>query len=87
INTEMMTAVNSYIESLLNSLPQRENAQGFKNFMQRFLTITIYVSVGGFYVLMLAKAAVYLFGLIYLRKPHIRELYQTVPAKLAKPAQ
>jgi hypothetical protein len=72
----MMSAINSYIESMLQSMPERENTRGVKKFMQSFLGIVIFASVASVYVFMLAKAAVYVFGLFYLNKANIKEQFK-----------
>jgi hypothetical protein len=81
VNAEMMTATNSFIESLSQSLPQGRGAPS-PEFMQGFMRIMIYVSLATFYVLTTVKAAFYLFSFVYLQKPKIKALF-TDPAALA----
>lgn len=77
ITTEMMTAVNGYLESMLQAMPQRENTKNVKSFMQSFGKVLIYVTIASIYLLMLLKGGVYLFGLIYLRREKVKELFQS----------
>jgi hypothetical protein len=76
INTEMMTAFNSYMESVMQSLPDKPGTENVKRFLQTFLKITMYGTIAITYILMAVKGGIYLFGLIYLRKPHIKEQFQ-----------
>jgi len=76
INTEMMTAFNSYMESVMQSLPEKPGTENVKRVMQTVLKVTMYGAIATTYILMAVKGGVYLFGLIYLRKPHIREQFK-----------
>lgn len=76
INTEMLTAFNSLTESTMQSLPDKPGAENVKRFVQTVMKISIYAAIGMPYILMAVKGGVYLFGLIYLRKPHVKELFQ-----------
>jgi hypothetical protein len=76
ITTEMMTAFNGYTESMIQSMPDRKNTEGVKNFLRSLPGIMIYAMVGSFFVMMLAKSAVYLFGLIYLNKQKIKDRFK-----------
>jgi hypothetical protein len=76
VTTEMMTAFNGYMETMLQSMPDRQNTQGVKNFMRTLPGIMIYAMLGSVFVMMAAKSAVYLFGLIYLNKPKIKEQFK-----------
>lgn len=76
INTEMLTAFNSLTESTMQSLPDKPGAENVKRFVQTVMKISIYAAIGMPYVLMAVKGGVYLFGLIYLRKPHIKEMFE-----------
>ena len=76
INTEMMTAFNSYTESVMQSLPDKPGTENVKRFVQTVLKVSIYAAIGLPYILMAVKGGVYLFGLIYLRKPHIKALFK-----------
>ena len=76
INTEMLTAFNSYMESIMQSLPDKPGTENVKRFMQTVMKISIYAAIATTYVLLAVKGGVYLFGLIYLRKPHIKEQFK-----------
>jgi hypothetical protein len=76
VTTEMMTAFNGYMENVIGSMPDRKNTEGVKNFMRTLPAIMIYAILGGTFVMMLLKAGVYLFGLIYLNKPKIKEQFK-----------
>jgi hypothetical protein len=76
INMEMMTAVNSYVEGMMASMPQAEMPPGFSKMMQTVVRGSI---IGGLimsYLLVLAKAGLYTFGLVYLRRPAIKALFK-----------
>jgi hypothetical protein len=75
INTEMMTAVNSYMENIVQSMPQKQQTKELGKFVQSFASMMVYLSVAGIYILMAIKGGVYLFGLLYLRKLHVKELF------------
>lgn len=76
INTEMATAVNSFTEAMFQGMPQRKGQEAVGKTMQTFMQVMIYASFAIFYILTLAKAGTYFFGLIYLRKQKIKELFK-----------
>jgi hypothetical protein len=76
ITTEMMTAFNGYTETVIQSMPDRKNTEGVKSFLRSLPTIMIYAILGGTFVMMLLKCAVYSFGLIYLNKQKIKEQFK-----------
>jgi hypothetical protein len=82
VNLDMMTAVNSYVEVLTDSMPQGKDVPPqMGNFMQTIVRASI---IGGLifaYVIALLKITLYLFGLIYLQKERIRNLFHS-PAAL-----
>jgi len=77
VNMETMTAVNSYVQEMTAAIPQQGNAPpGMAPMVQGIVRVSI---IAGFilaYLLALSKICLYVFGLIYLRKPHIRGLFQ-----------
>lgn len=75
VTAEIMTSVNGYMEAVFQSLPNRDKAKGLQNVMQTFTGAAVYAAVASIYILMAIKGGVYLFGLIYLRKPHIKEQF------------
>jgi len=73
VNLEMMTAVNSYVENLMNAIPQKSNTPpGFTSLMQTFTRGAIVVSLILSYLIALLKVGLYLSGLVYLQKKEIR---------------
>jgi hypothetical protein len=78
ISLDTMTAVNSYVESLMAALPQNGPAE-----VGAIVPAIVRGSiVGGMvitYLIALAKMGLYLFGLIYLQKKHIRGLFTSGP--------
>lgn len=77
IMMEMMTAVNSFVEGMLGSIPKGKNTPpGFNNMMQTVVRGSIIAQLVIMFLLVLAKAGLYLFGLVYLQKPHIRALFK-----------
>jgi hypothetical protein len=87
VNTEMMTAVNSYVDGMLESMPRGRGGGPPKNIVQTVQTITrvsIMAGLAMFYLLVAIKAGFYLFSFVYLQKPHIQALFadKILPAKL-----
>ena len=84
ISLDMMTAVNSYVESLTAALPQNGPAE-----VGAVLPMIVRGSiVGGMiatYLIALAKMGLYLFGLVYLQKSHIRGLFTSSSQPLLVP--
>jgi hypothetical protein len=77
ISMETLTATNSFVEGMTASIPRGKTPPGFRNLMQTIFRGSI---IGGIVVallILLAKAALYLFGLFYLRKPHIKALFKS----------
>jgi hypothetical protein len=76
ISLEMMTVVNSYVENLTNGLPDDNNTPpGMIPMMQMIVRISIIGGIIFAYLIAIAKIALYTFGLIYLRKKHIKGLF------------
>ena len=76
INMEMMTAVNGFVQKLTTALPQNANTPpNFVPMMQGLVRGSIIAGFVIAYLLALAKICLYLFGLIYLQKKHIRGLF------------
>ena len=81
VNLEMMTAVNSFVEKIAMSLPQKGDAPpAMGNMLQTFTRAVIIASVIFAYIIALAKIGLYLFGLVYLQKKHIRGLFTSSQA-------
>jgi hypothetical protein len=74
---EMMTTVNSFAESMIQSLPQGKAAPpGFSGMMRTIIRGSIIAQIVIASVLVLAKCGMYLFGLIYLQKAAVRSLFR-----------
>ncbi len=79
ITMENMTVMNSYMEHMINAAPGNnapEKIEGFIRGMFGFLKVASIVVLS---LLSLGKIALYIFGLIYLQKPHIKAFFD--PAK------
>jgi hypothetical protein len=73
VNLETMTAVNSYV----TSLPRQANAPpGMEGTIQTIVRASIIGSLIFAYLIALVKIALYVFGLIYLRRDSIKQLFQ-----------
>ena len=76
INMEMMTAVNSFVQKLTTALPQGgDTPPNFAPMMKGIVRASIIAGFVVAYLLALAKMCLYIFGLIYLQKKHIRGLF------------
>jgi hypothetical protein len=83
ITLETMTAVNSYVEKLTTLLPQKKEAPGVIAVLPMIVRGSIIGSLILAFLIALAKIGLYLFGLIYLQKKHIRGLFTTLSSKAA----
>ena len=76
VNMETMTAVNSFVQKFTTALPQGENTPpNFAPMMQGIVQGSIIAGFVIAYLLALAKICLYIFGLIYLQKKHIRGVF------------
>ena len=75
INMEMMTAVNSFVDGLTTALPQDAKAPNIAPVMQGIVRASIIAGFVVAYLLSLIKIVLYIFGLIYLQKKHVRGLF------------
>ena len=73
---DMMTIVNEYIEKVLQSVPKNNNGTDLSKIMPTIVRWSILGSLIFTFLIALAKIGLYVFGLIYLRKPHIQALFQ-----------
>jgi hypothetical protein len=77
ITMEMMTAVNSFVTGMVSSMPEgKGKPANFNNMMQTIVRGSIIAQLVIMFLLVVAKAALYLFGLVYLQKPHIKMLFK-----------
>jgi len=74
ISMENMTVMNSYMERIIQASPANapEKMEGFIRGFFGFIKIAAIAVVG---LLALAKIALFIFGLVYLHKPHIKALF------------
>ena len=70
VSMDMMTAVNSYVLQLTETMPQN-NGPDMSRVLPTIVRASVIASLVFAYVIALAKIALYIFGLIYLRKPQI----------------
>jgi len=77
---ESLTITNSYIENITNSMPKDKGdsvrVASLVQTVSRAIGVFVLVVTG---IVILLKIALYTFGLIYLRKPHIQALFQPTP--------
>jgi hypothetical protein len=84
---ENLTITNSYIENITNSMPKdKRDAARIAALVQtisRAIGVVVLVITG---IVILLKIALYAFGLIYLQKPHIQALFQSVAKPVPAPS-
>lgn len=86
INLENMTAMNSFSESLASELSKGNGApNSVAGFAQTFMRAVMIGSLVVAYVIALAKIILYVFGLVYLQKKHIRGLFTSSPSTVKTP--
>jgi hypothetical protein len=73
---DMMTAMNSFAEKLQSSMPQADAPPGLNRMVGWWMRAVMVFQFILIYLFSLAKAAVYLFGVIYLQKQHIKALFK-----------
>jgi hypothetical protein len=84
---DMMTIVNEYIEKVLQSVPKNNNGPDLGKIMPTIVRWSILGSLIFGFLIALAKIGLYIFGLVYLRKPHVQALFQnTSKPPLLSPA-
>jgi hypothetical protein len=83
IMLENMTAMNSFGEALASEIPQ-QGAEGLETFFQNVFRGTMIAGLVVMYLFALLKAALYIFGLVYLRRSHVQALFQSAPATSAE---
>lgn len=76
IALDMMTIVNEYIEKVLQTVPKNNKGPDLGKIMPTIVRWSILGSLIFAFLIALVKIALYVFGLIYLRKPHIQALFQ-----------
>lgn len=83
---DMMTIVNEYIEKVLQSVPKNNNGPDLSKIMPTIVRWSILGSLIFTFLIAVGKIGLYIFGLIYLRKPHIQALFQSKTEPVAFPA-
>ncbi len=73
---DMMTIVNEYIEKVMQSVPKNNNGPDLSKIMPTIVRWSILGSLIFTFLIALGKIGLYIFGLIYLRKPHVQALFQ-----------
>jgi hypothetical protein len=76
MNTEVMTALNGYLESMSQSMPNKDKTKQVQSLIQGVGGVVKYLTIGGIYLLLFIKGGIYLFGLIYLRREKVKEYFQ-----------
>lgn len=80
IMLDNMTAMHNFAEVLANEMP-KDGPPQMQNFVQTVMQGTLIVSLVFMYLWTLIKGGLYLFGLLYLRRNHIKNLFHS-PATL-----
>ena len=75
ITMENMTVMNSFMEHMINATPNKEAPENVEGFIRGMVGVIKIASIVILAFLALAKIALYIFGLIYLRKPRIKALF------------
>ncbi len=83
---DMMTIVNEYIEKVLQSVPKNNNGPDLSKIMPTIVRWSILGSLIFTFLIAVGKIGLYIFGLIYLRNPHIQALFQSKTEPVAFPA-
>lgn len=83
VNIDNMTAINSFVENLQANMPADANSQNVNKFMKIWLRIVIVMQIVLLYGWTLIKAAFFVWGLIYLQRTNIKQLFQPSSSKLA----
>lgn len=72
---DTMTLVNEYVIKLTAALPQNVNDGGVGRFLPTLARVSMIGSMAAYYLISLAKVCLYIFGVIYLRRPRIMALF------------
>jgi len=75
ITMENMTVMNSYMEGMMNATPGKEMPQNMEGFVRGMIGAVKIASIVMVALIAVAKIALYIFGLLYLQKPHIKSLF------------
>jgi hypothetical protein len=75
ISMENMTVMNSFMERMIQASPDNGAPQNVEGFIRGMFGVIKIASIAVLSILALAKIALYVFGLIYLHKPHIKALF------------
>jgi len=86
ISMENMTVMNSYMERIIQASPANQTPEKLEGFIRGIFGFIKIVSIAVLGLLAIAKIALYIFGLIYLHKPHIKALFvPTIPSLTPAP--
>ena len=76
VTMEMLTAVNSFVNGMLSSMPEgKKTPPGFQNTMQTIVRGSIIAQLVIMFLLVMAKAGLYLYGLVYLQRTQVKALF------------
>ena len=76
IYLENLTAMNSAVERFQSSLAKGNSPPGMQAVMKWTIRVSTVLPIVMAYVLGILKSAMFVFGLMYLRKPHIKALFK-----------
>jgi hypothetical protein len=83
ISMENMTVMNGYMERMIQASPGTGAPEKIEGFIRGVFGFIKFASIAVLSLLALAKIALYIFGLIYLQKPHIKALFHAANPSLA----
>jgi hypothetical protein len=73
---DMMTAMNSFVEKLQSTMQQPNSPPGLNNFVRWWMRAIMVIQIILIFLFSLVKAALYLFGVIYLQKQQVKSLFK-----------
>ncbi len=80
ISLDTMTIVNEYVVKMTETMPQNANGPDMSRILPTVVRASVIVSMVLAYLISLAKIGLYIFGLVYLRKPQIIALFTNSPS-------
>jgi hypothetical protein len=85
ISLDTMTIVNEYVVKMTATMPQNGNGPDMSQILPTVVRASVIASLVFAYLISLAKIGLYIFGLVYLRKPHIVALFTNSPSASLTP--
>ena len=73
---DMMTAMNSFAEKLQSAMPDANAPPGMNQMLKMWFRVVMIFQIVMLYALSVLKGGLYLFGLLYLQRAHIKALFK-----------